>query len=1170
MKNRIAQLLATCACGLVAPLAAAETLTRTWAFEYDAAGFPIREVVEPDSPSLCLVTVYTYDAFGNRATATTRNCNGSSGGGLTEAAAPAGNAVFQTRATQTAYATGTQTVGGSSSWAAGQFPTMQANALGHQEFSEYDPRFGAVSKLTGPNELTTSWTFDAFGRKSTETRSDGTTTTWTYTNCGACPTYGRYFITEVSTGTPTRVVYLDSLNRQIRSEVQGFDGTLVRTDTEYDSLGRVLRVSKPYYAGATPLWTTYQYDVLGRVTRVDDPTTASGAARTETVYNGLTTVVTISNAGGGTNMPAGTVQTQTTVRDSQGRVAQIVDTQGSSVTFTYDALGYLKTTNAGGVVTTLTHDLRGRKTQMADPDMGTWLYDYNALGELVWQRDAKLQVTSMAYDPLGRMVGKTEADLVSTWSFDACTKGIGKLCQVSADNSFSRSIAYDAQGRVAALTTTIDVPYSVSFTYDGSGRLDTTTYPTGFAVQNVYNPRGYLWKVQRTGDPDTTVYWQANAFNASAQVTEELLGNGLVTTRTYDALARMGAIQSGSVQHMTYGYDAIGNVVQRVDNVQALAENFSYDSLGRLLAASGPGLVTRSFNYSPIGNMTYKSDVGTYTYPAVSAPRPHAVTGVTNGGAANSLTASYTYDDNGSVTAASGTIYPATGSAAFSRTLTYTSFNMPVAIHQTLGGVSSSYTYTYGAEYERVRLVTVRPDDTITSIYLHPAGNGALLYEKEIRQSDGRIEHKHFVNGGGGLVGVYVTKSAYGSGDGPQMRYLHRDHLGSVSVVTNASAAVLQGFSYEPFGERRFVNGTPQDRASPLLAVATDRGFAAHEHLDEVGLIHMNGRVYDPALARFVASDPFVESAASLQSYNRYAYVTNSPLVYTDPSGYTQQPLIGGHFGGQGGGGSGAFGGGGPSIGGGGGGGGPSLFNNGGGGGGAGFAHQGGNGGGSGIRPSLARTPPPAPSSRPRAAPPRRADRVQGDGRGDPRNGNRSLAETLQMLQSLEFEGRMYRANSRSTAESLQTVNSQTVARTIQAGFAESPARGLQIVHAQTVARTLQAGFAESPARAMQVMQSQVVAAAVQAGAAQSVAQTMQFLQAQEFLGRSYLLNSQSVAQTMQSGHIINGDVAAASFDWIYFPENQTIVQFSSPGYFYPNVGYRIHNPGVGDILAPF
>jgi RHS repeat-associated protein len=59
-----------------------------------------------------------------------------------------------------------------------------------------------------------------------------------------------------------------------------------------------------------------------------------------------------------------------------------------------------------------------------------------------------------------------------------------------------------------------------------------------------------------------------------------------------------------------------------------------------------------------------------------------------------------------------------------------------------------------------------------------------------------------------------------------------------------------------------------------------------HEHLDEMGLIHMNGRIYDPLIGRFMSADPFIQAPENLQSHNRFAYVMNNPLAYTDPSGY--------------------------------------------------------------------------------------------------------------------------------------------------------------------------------------------------------------------------------------------------------------------------------------------
>ena len=77
-----------------------------------------------------------------------------------------------------------------------------------------------------------------------------------------------------------------------------------------------------------------------------------------------------------------------------------------------------------------------------------------------------------------------------------------------------------------------------------------------------------------------------------------------------------------------------------------------------------------------------------------------------------------------------------------------------------------------------------------------------------------------------------------------------------------------------------------QGKESRLNVTEFDRAYSGHEMPDASGLINMNGRVYDPALARFLSPDPFIQNPNSAQSYNRYSYCSNNPLKYTDPSGY--------------------------------------------------------------------------------------------------------------------------------------------------------------------------------------------------------------------------------------------------------------------------------------------
>src|SRR3569832_2807492 len=225
-------------------------LTRTSSFEYDPdTGLLVKETIEPDQPQMRLDTTYTYDAFGNRTS-------------VTVSSPATGTPAIATRATTT-------------TWDAnGQFPLTAANALGHTETKAFDPRFGTVASLKGPNNLTTTWQYDGFGRKTQENRADGTQTVWTYDVCdAACPTTGVYrIVTQIfGAGTqiaPVSVDYFDSLNRKLRTATQGFAGSWIYKDTVNDNSGRVQKVSRPYFAGQAVYRVTSEYDDLGRVVKV--------------------------------------------------------------------------------------------------------------------------------------------------------------------------------------------------------------------------------------------------------------------------------------------------------------------------------------------------------------------------------------------------------------------------------------------------------------------------------------------------------------------------------------------------------------------------------------------------------------------------------------------------------------------------------------------------------------------------------------------------------------------------------------------------------------------------------------------------------------------------------------------------------------------------------------
>jgi RHS repeat-associated protein len=111
-------------------------------------------------------------------------------------------------------------------------------------------------------------------------------------------------------------------------------------------------------------------------------------------------------------------------------------------------------------------------------------------------------------------------------------------------------------------------------------------------------------------------------------------------------------------------------------------------------------------------------------------------------------------------------------------------------------------------------------------------------------------------------------------------------------VVLNDNNAIVGAMSFGTFGERRAAkNWSPwsaaqfSNKLSELRAISI-RGFTGHEHVDHANIIHMNGRIYDSYTGRFMQAYPMVQAPENCQNLNRYSYVLNNPLSYTDPSGY--------------------------------------------------------------------------------------------------------------------------------------------------------------------------------------------------------------------------------------------------------------------------------------------
>jgi RHS repeat-associated protein len=113
---------------------------------------------------------------------------------------------------------------------------------------------------------------------------------------------------------------------------------------------------------------------------------------------------------------------------------------------------------------------------------------------------------------------------------------------------------------------------------------------------------------------------------------------------------------------------------------------------------------------------------------------------------------------------------------------------------------------------------------------------------------------------------------------GSTLNYLLTDHLGSTSkTIDSISKRVLTEVRYKAWGEERYNSGSPP----------TSLRFTGQRAEAGLGLYFYGARLYDPALGRWVQPDTIVPlQSQGVQAWDRFAYVNNNPVRYTDPTGH--------------------------------------------------------------------------------------------------------------------------------------------------------------------------------------------------------------------------------------------------------------------------------------------
>ena len=634
-----------------------------------------------------------------------------------------------------------------------------------------------------------------------------------------------YSVTKTETNRPDRVTYYDALGRDLRGGIKRFDGQWQYVDKEYDSNGRVSRISLPFRDVQAAYWNTYSYDEYGRPLSLVE---ASGK-NSSWAYDGVS-VTTVKD---------GIASTRTT--DASGNVISVSDA-GGTITYTLRNDGQPSSVTApGNVVTSFSYDGYGRRIKIEDPSAGI------QIDSCVWNSDGSSVQTHT--NPNGSIITYKDK--------------YGRTTSVERPGEYNTTYAYDTYGRLSSEQSTNGT--GVEYTYDAFDRVLSSreTVPDGKWLRKnyCYGDQGVLLSVQyesQSGVITTENYTYDNGYNTNITLPDETivrclvsendlgLATGIITGvigREYGftafGLPTYRKLDDGNLQDFTYQFDPLtGNLLVRTDGLNNQTEQFGYDNLNRLTSIGN-----RVIAYADNGNITSMDGVGMMEYGTTS--RPYQIT----------------------------SLYPESDNVVPSRVqnVSYTCYSRPSIL--TEGGRSAAF--TYDGEGKRVKMYVADGSTQLLTRYY--VGD-----RYEFDQTSGGTKERLYL-GGDAYSAPMVLQRENG---GEWTAYnICRDYLGSITHIASLDGTLVAEYSYDPWGRLRDPETLEIYAAGEEPELFLGRGFTGHEHLTWFGLINMNARLYDPLLGRFLSPDPYVQAPDFTQNFNRYSYALNNPLRYTDVTG---------------------------------------------------------------------------------------------------------------------------------------------------------------------------------------------------------------------------------------------------------------------------------------------